>query len=85
MIFSLVSPLALIVFAVASALACITHNVSGSRQRVPLTFIAAVVAVLYFGSDPYGEPFPGAVAFCVWTASGLQVVFAAIAYWVKGV
>lgn len=83
MIFSLVSPLALIIFSVVSLLACVAHKLSGSRQRVPLTFVALVAIVLYCGSEPYGEPVPGSVAFCVWAGSVLQLAFAAIAFWLK--
>lgn len=83
MIFSLVSPAALISFAVVSVVACIIHKISGSRQRVPLTFVGLVAASLYFGSDPYAEPFPGALTFIVWSSTFLQAVVASGAYWVK--
>lgn len=83
MIFSLVSPAALLCFTVVSVVACIIHKISGSRQRVPLTFVGLVAAALYFGSDPYGEPFPGALTFIAWVSTFLQVMFAAAAYWIR--
>lgn len=85
MIFLLVSPWLIGLFVVVSVLASITHKISGSYQKVPMTFVVMVGVSLWFGSEPYGEPFPGALTLIVWMATALQAVMAAVAYWVKDV
>lgn len=84
MIFSLVPPVALIAFAVVSVLAFFVHARAGYGAKVPMTFVVMVAASLYAGSQPYGEPFPGALTFIVWAATAVQAAFAAATCWVKG-
>lgn len=85
MIFELVSPVLVGIFAVVSLLAMFIHKFSGSHQKVPLTFIVLVGFCLWFSDNPWSEPFPGALTFIVATSTILQALLAGLAYWVRDV
>lgn len=70
-------------FVIATVFAAVLHHVSGSHQKVTITFAMLVGAALWFGNEPYGEPFPGAIQAIVLIATVLQVVFACMAYIVR--
>jgi len=83
MIFDFVSPLLVGLFAAASAIAAVVHHLSGKHQKVTLTFLLIVGVVLWLGTEPWAEPFPGAIKIIVILATVLQLVMAGLAYWVR--
>lgn len=70
-------------FVLATIFAAVLHHISGSHQKVTITFTVLVAAVLWFGNKPYAEPFPGAIQTIVLIATALQIVFACLAYIVR--
>jgi hypothetical protein len=70
-------------FVIATVFAAILHHISGSYQKVTITFAVLVGAALWFGNEPYAEPFPGAIQTIVLIATALQVLFACLAYIVR--
>lgn len=83
MVFELVPPLLVGIFAVVSLLAMFIHKLSGSHQKVPLTFIVLVSFCLWLSDKPWSEPFPGALTFIVATSTFLQALLAGLAYWLR--
>lgn len=77
-------PLALVVlFAAATVIAAVVHRVSGSHQKITMTFLIVVLVALWLGSEPHSEPFPGAIKTIVVLSTALQLIFAGIAFWVR--
>lgn len=83
LIFLLVDYRTVWAFIAATVFAVVLHHISGSHQKVTITFAVLVGAALWFGNDPYAEPFPGAIQTIVLIATALQFVFACLAYIVR--
>ncbi|MGZ0787275.1 hypothetical protein ACXM5X_30485 [Pseudomonas saponiphila] len=69
-VFELVSPVLVCAFVVVSIVAALVHRISGNHQKITLTFVTLVALSLWCGSEPYGEPFPGALTFIVSVSIG---------------
>lgn len=82
-VFGVVSPVLVGLFLIVSLMAAVVHHLAGSRQKVTMTFLALVAVALWLGSEPWAEPFPGAIKFIVILATVFQVVMAGVAYWVR--
>ncbi|AVX93291.1 hypothetical protein PkP19E3_34760 (plasmid) [Pseudomonas koreensis] len=84
-VFELVSPALVWTFVVVSILAALVHHISGKHQKITPTIVVAVALSLWSGSEPYGEPVPGALTFVVTVSTVLQALAAGVAYWVRDV
>lgn len=82
-VFELVSPVLVCAFVVVSIVAALVHRISGNHQKITLTFVTLVALSLWCGSEPYGEPFPGALTFIVSVSIAIQAILAGVAYWVR--
>lgn len=70
-------------FVIATVFAAVLHHISGGDQKITVTFAVLVGAMLWFGNEPYAEPFPGAIQTIVLIATALQALFACLAYIVR--
>ncbi|WP_282366523.1 hypothetical protein [Pseudomonas sp. PS02290] len=84
-VFELVSPALVWAFAVVSIIAALVHRISGSHQKITLTFVVLVAGSLWCVSGPNDEPFPGALTFIVSVSTAMQTIMAGVSYWVRDV
>ena len=83
LISELVHPWLVGVFLVSTFAAALVHRISGSNQKITLTFLVIVMVALWLGNEPWAEPFPGAIRITVILATVLQITMAGAAYWVR--
>lgn len=83
LIYLLVDPGYICGFLFATTFAVALNHISGSKQDVTLTFTTLVAILLWFGNEPYAEPFPGAIEASVLIAAVLQIAFACLAYCIR--